>query len=199
MFRRNRNLDPSNWLVVGLGNPGPGYSVTRHNLGRMALQKWVEDLPEPPKKLKNYGYVWTYDLGQNSNPKIFIVTLSSFMNRSGSPLRSIMSFYKVAAAKLIVVHDDLDLNFGAIRLKFGGGAGGHNGVRDIIQALGTNEFFRVRAGVGRPNGSISAADYVLQEFSDEQASELSNLLTRIVEASECLIQEGLLSAQQRIH
>ena len=199
MFRRNRNSDPSNWLVVGLGNPGSQYSATRHNLGRMALEKWVVDMPRPPKKFKSHGYVWTGDLGLNSNSRVFIATLSSFMNRSGSPLKSIMSSYKVAAAQLIVVHDDIDLSFGAIKLRFGGGAGGHNGVRDIIQTLGTNEFFRVRAGVGRPDESISAAEYVLQEFSEEQAGELSNLLTKVVEASECLIEEGLLSAQQRIH
>lgn len=197
MPRLTRPPVSDDWLVVGLGNPGPQYSTTRHNLGKMALEKWAANLSASPKKLKRHGDVWEHFSRLGS--RIWLATLSSFMNRSGSPTRGIMSFHKVVTQRLVIVHDDLDLPFGAIKLKFGGGGGGHNGVRDVVQALGTAEFFRVRVGIGRPAGQISAADYVLQKFSNEQAAGLQEILQRIIEAAECLVEEGLLDAQQKFH
>jgi PTH1 family peptidyl-tRNA hydrolase len=132
-------------------------------------------------------------------PKLVLAKPNSFMNLSGGPVAALLRFYSLDASRLIVLHDELDIPFDTVRLKSGGGHGGHNGVRDIAAALGTPEFARVRIGIGRPPGRQEAADYVLTPFSKAEREVLPSLLSDAADATELLITDGLLEAQQRVH
>lgn len=149
------------------------------------------------QKFKSHGV-----LASVTHPAGFTLrlgALSSFMNRSGNPVQAMLAFHKIPTGHLIVVHDDLDLPHGTIRLKFGGGHAGHNGLKDIARALGTLDFFRVRVGIGRPDDPRPVADYVLQRFSPEQEAGLPAVLREACDALEVLVTEGLTSAQQKVH
>jgi len=128
-----------------------------------------------------------------------LAALSSFMNRSGGPVQAMLAFHKIPPKQLVVVHDDLDLPFGVVRLKFGGGHAGHNGLKDIQRALGTPDFARVRVGIGRPEDPRPMADYVLQRFSAEHQEQLPAIMRLACDAVEALVTEGLTAAQQKIH
>ena len=132
-------------------------------------------------------------------PKLVLGRPNTFMNVSGGPVAALLRFYSLDASRLIVVHDELDVPFDAIKLKAGGGHGGHNGLRDIIAAIGTNEFTRVRVGIGRPPGRQDAADYVLRDFGSSERSALPNLLSDAADAVELIAAEGLTAAQQKFH
>ena len=134
-----------------------------------------------------------------SGIRLNLATTSSFMNVSGAPVRAMMAFYKIPPEQLIVVHDELDLDPGVVRLKMGGGHAGHNGIRDIAQALGTPDFLRIRVGIGRPEGRIPPADYVLQRHTAEQETTMAQTFTTVCSAIELLATEGLTAAQSRIH
>ena len=182
---------------MGLGNPGSQYEHTRHNIGQMVVAACAEAAGVNFQKFKSHGV-----LAAVSHPGGFtfrLGALSSFMNRSGAPVQAMLAFHKIPPRQLIVVHDDLDLPFGTIRLKEGGGHAGHNGLKDIARALGTLDFYRVRVGIGRPDDPRPVADYVLQRFSAEQEAVLPNLLGRACEAVEAVVTEGLTAAQQKIH
>lgn len=135
----------------------------------------------------------------SDGPRLVLAKPNSFMNLSGGPVAALLRFYKITPAKLIVVHDELDIPFDSVRLKSGGGHGGHNGLRDIIAAIGTPDFIRVRVGVGRPPGRQPAADYVLRDFASAEREMLPNLLTDAADAVESVASEGLTAAQQRFH
>jgi PTH1 family peptidyl-tRNA hydrolase len=132
-------------------------------------------------------------------PRLILAKPNSFMNLSGGPTASLLKFYKLPASQLIVVHDELDIPFDRIRLKFGGGAGGHNGIKDIIAAIGTPDFTRVRVGIGRPPGRQSAADFVLRDFASTERATLPSLLTDAADAVEQIARDGLTAAQLRFH
>ncbi len=132
-------------------------------------------------------------------PKLILARPNTFMNVSGGPVAALLRFYSLDASRLIVVHDELDVPFDTIKLKAGGGHGGHNGLRDIIAAIGTNEFVRVRVGIGRPPGRQDAADYVLRDFGSSERSALPNLLSDAADAVELIAAEGLTAAQQKFH
>src|SRR5690606_25004092 len=137
--------------------------------------------------------------GGRPGPAAVIAVPHSYMNESGGPVKAIMGFYGAGPDRLIVIHDELDIEAGSVRLKLGGGEGGHNGLRSISRALGTKEYVRVRVGIGRPPGRMEAADYVLRDFSTTERADLPFLLGDAADAVELLAQEGLLAAQQRFH
>lgn len=186
------------WLVVGLGNPGPGYAAHRHNVGQMALAELADRMRVTFKTHKANATV-AEGRPIPGGPKLVLAKPNTFMNVSGGPVSQLTRFYSLDASRVVVLHDELDLPFDTVRLKAGGGHGGHNGLRDIIAALGTNEFARVRIGIGRPPGRQDAADFVLKPFSGAEREVLPNLLADAADATEQLVAEGLLAAQQRFH
>lgn len=186
------------WIVVGLGNPGPRYETTRHNVGQMVIDELARRRGERFKAHKAGARVVETWL-RPGGAKIVLAKLNSFMNVSGGPVSSLAKFYGVDPEHIIVIHDELDIPFDTLKLKVGGGHGGHNGVRDIAKALDTPEFPRIRVGIGRPLGRQDAADWVLDPFSATDRKTLPNLLADSADAAELLIDEGLLAAQQRWH
>ncbi|WP_298119439.1 aminoacyl-tRNA hydrolase [uncultured Aurantimicrobium sp.] len=186
------------WLVVGLGNPGPDYAGHRHNVGQMAVSQLASDIGVSFKSHKANALVaegWVRPGG----PKLVIAKPNTFMNLSGGPVANLLKFYGVEPANLIVLHDELDIDFDVIRLKSNGGHGGHNGLRDIIAAIGTNEFNRVRIGIGRPPGRQDAADFVLSNFNSTEREILPHVLAHATDAVETIADEGMLAAQQRFN
>jgi PTH1 family peptidyl-tRNA hydrolase len=186
------------WLVVGLGNPGPGYAGHRHNVGQMALAELAHRVSATFKTHKANATVAEARLSPGG-PKLILAKPNSFMNLSGGPVAQLLRFYDLDASRLIVLHDELDIPFDTIRLKSGGGHGGHNGIRDIAAAIGTPDFVRVRIGIGRPPGRQDAADFVLKPFSGAEREVLPSLLSDAVDATELVITDGLLAAQTRFH
>jgi peptidyl-tRNA hydrolase, PTH1 family len=186
------------FVVVGLGNPGPGYAGNRHNVGQMVLDELAARMGAGFRKHKTPNQVAEGRVVPGG-PRLVLAKPGSFMNTSGGPVSSVLNFYGVGADDLIVVHDELDLPFDTVRLKGTGGHGGHNGLRDIIKATGTNEFVRVRVGIGRPPGRQDPADYVLRDFSATEKKSLPNLLADAADAIESIATDGLLAAQQRFH
>jgi PTH1 family peptidyl-tRNA hydrolase len=183
-------------LVVGLGNPGPGYAGNRHNAGFMVVDELAGRLGARFKAHKSGADVVEGRLGSR---RAVLAKPRTFMNVSGGPVVAVARFYKVEPADIIVVHDELDLPFGTVRLKRGGGENGHNGLRSISKALATKDYFRVRFGVGRPPGRMDPADFVLRDFSSMERRELPFVVDRCADAVESLLAEGLEPAQNRFH
>jgi PTH1 family peptidyl-tRNA hydrolase len=183
-------------LVVGLGNPGPGYAGNRHNVGAMVVDHLARRVGGRFKSHKSGADVLETRL---AGRRTVLARPRSFMNLSGSPVAGLTRFFKVPATDLVVVHDDLDLDHGVIRLKRGGGEGGHNGLRSITTSLGTRDYLRVRFGIGRPPGRMDAADYVLRDFSTVERRELDLLVDRCADAVEQLLAEGLSATQNQLH
>ncbi len=186
------------WLVVGLGNPGPGYAGHRHNVGQMALAELAHRTSAAFRSHKADAAVAEARLTPGG-PKLILAKPNTFMNLSGGPVALLLRFYQLDAARLIVLHDELDIPFDTIRVKSGGGHGGHNGVRDIAAAIGTPDFTRVRIGIGRPPGRQDAADFVLKPFTGAEREVLPSLLADAADATELVITEGLPAAQARFH
>jgi PTH1 family peptidyl-tRNA hydrolase len=186
------------WLIVGLGNPGPRYEATRHNVGQMVVDELAGRRAEPFKQHKANARVAETWL-RPGGPKLVLAKPNSFMNVSGGPVANLARFYGTAPERVIVVHDELDIPFDTLRLKTGGGHGGHNGVRDVAKALGSPEFLRVRVGIGRPPGRQDPADWVLDPFSATDRQTLPILISDAADAVERIIDEGLVAAQQRFH
>ncbi|MHC5797345.1 aminoacyl-tRNA hydrolase [Lacisediminihabitans sp. FW035] len=191
-------MDSTQWLVVGLGNPGPDYASNRHNVGQMVLADLADRASASFRSHKTNSTVAEGRTGLEG-PRLVLAKPNSFMNLSGGPVAALLNFYKIEPAQLIVVHDELDIPFDKIKIKFGGGHGGHNGIRDIISAIGTGDFTRVRVGIGRPPGRQSAADFVLRDFGSTERSVLPNLLTDAADAVESIARDGLTAAQLRFH
>jgi peptidyl-tRNA hydrolase, PTH1 family len=191
------------WLVVGLGNPGPEYAGNRHNVGAMVLDVLSERVGGSFKRHKNRAAVQEGRLGVlpggAPGPRVVLAKPSSYMNSSGGPVAGLAQFYSVDPARVVVVHDELDIPFADIRLKLGGGEGGHNGLRSVTRSLGTKDYLRVRVGVGRPPGRMDAADYVLRDFSASERKALGVLLEEAADAVELLVLQGLQAAQQQVH
>lgn len=191
------------WLVVGLGNPGPRYESTRHNVGQMVVAELAarrgEALRAPGSKGNRASARVAETWLRPGGAKLVLAAPTSFMNVSGGPVSQLARFYDVPAERIVLVHDELDIPFDTIKLKVGGGHGGHNGIRDVAKALGTPEFPRVRVGIGRPPGRQDPADWVLDPFSSTQCTQLPVLIGDAADAVEQIIDEGLLAAQQRYH
>ncbi|GAA1685489.1 aminoacyl-tRNA hydrolase [Microcella alkalica] len=186
------------WLVAGLGNPGPGYAGNRHNVGQMALDELASRLGGRFSRHRSTTMLAEVRLRAGGR-KLVLVKPLSYMNASGGPVSSAAKYFGIPPERVVVLHDDLDLPFESIKLKADGGHGGQNGVRDIIKALGTQEFPRVRIGIGRPPGRQDAADYVLKDFPSAEKARLPFLLSDAADAVELLVEHGLLAAQQRFH
>lgn len=191
------------WLVVGLGNPGPRYEQTRHNVGQMVIAELAARRGETLRAPANRGNRANARVAETwlrpGGAKLVLAAPTSFMNVSGGPVSQLARFYDVPAERIVLVHDELDIPFDTIKLKVGGGHGGHNGIRDVAKALGTAEFPRVRVGIGRPPGRQDPADWVLDPFSSTQRDQLPVLIGDAADAVEQIIDEGLLAAQQRYH
>jgi PTH1 family peptidyl-tRNA hydrolase len=187
------------WLVVGLGNPGPSYAGNRHNAGFMVLDLLGARAGGKFKAHKGRCDVVEGRVAGLSGPRAVLAKPKSFMNLSGGPVAAMRDFYKIPAERTVVVHDELDVDYGAIRLKLGGGDNGHNGLRSITSALGTKEYYRVRFGVGRPPGRQDPADFVLKDFSSVEKKDLDYHVDRCADAVEALLTKGLVEAQNLFH
>lgn len=185
------------WLVVGLGNPGPEYANTRHNVGVMAVEslarRWGGNL-SPHKYTRSEVFE-----GRHAGIKVVLARTRSYMNESGGPVSVLSDHFGVDPGHVILVHDELDIPFTALRIKHGGGDGGHNGLRSVRTSLGTGDTVRVRIGIGRPPGRQDAADFVLRSFSGSERAELPLVLERAGDAVECIIVHGVPEAQNRFN
>jgi PTH1 family peptidyl-tRNA hydrolase len=186
------------WLLVGLGNPGPGYSGNRHNVGQMVLDTLAKRIGANFKAHKSNSVVAEARLGFGG-PKIVLAKPLSYMNTSGGPVSSLAKFYSVDPSQIVVVHDELDIDPNQVRIKFGGGHAGHNGLRDIIAAIGTQDFVRVRVGIGRPPGRQEVADFVLKDFSAGERTELPVTLEIAADALQAIVESGVQAAQQKFN
>jgi PTH1 family peptidyl-tRNA hydrolase len=184
------------WLVVGLGNPGPGYAATRHNAGFMVVDLLAERIGGRFKAHKGGAEVVE---GRVAGQRVVLAKPKSFMNLSGGPTAAAQNFFKVPLEQLVVVHDELDIEYGALRLKRGGGDGGHNGLKSISKSVGSREYLRVRFGIGRPPGRQDPADFVLKPFTSTEAKELPLNVDRAADAVEALLTGSLEVAQNRYH
>jgi len=194
--------DDGPWLIAGLGNPGPDYAGNRHNVGAMVLDALAGELGERFGRHKARADVVSVRLpaaGGRPGPALVLAKPSSYMNESGGPVAGLVRFFRIGPDRLIVVHDELDLPFGELRLKRGGGEGGHNGLRSISQSIGTKDYCRLRFGIGRPPGRMDPADYVLRDFSGAERKELGVLVAAAADALRDVAGTGWLRAQERLH
>ncbi|MFG2223933.1 aminoacyl-tRNA hydrolase [Streptomyces sp. NPDC050161] len=188
--------DADPWLVVGLGNPGPEYAGNRHNVGFMVADLLAERMRGRFKAHKARAQVVEGRVGPpgTAGRRVVVAKPQSFMNLSGGPTTALRDFYKVPVSQIIAVHDELDIDFGALRLKSGGGDNGHNGLKSITKSLGA-DYHRVRFGIGRPPGRMPVADFVLKDFASVERKELDYFVDRAADAVEALVLEGLERAQ----
>ena len=188
------------WLVVGLGNPGPTYAGHRHNVGYLVVDELARRMGSGFRAHKTgRADVVEGRLGAPGTPvpRVVLAKSRSFMNESGGPVKALATFYKVPADRVIAIHDELDIDFGTLRIKRGGGDNGHNGLKSMRSSLGTGEFFRVRAGIGRPPGRQDVADFVLSNYSTKERKELPLQVDTAADAIESLITDGLEKTQSR--
>lgn len=180
------------WLVVGLGNPGPAYANTRHNIGYLVADELVGRVGGSWRAHKSgRAAVVEGRLGGIPGTRVVLMRARSYMNESGGPVSSIAKFYDVPPEHIVAVHDELDLDFGRLRVKYAGGDNGHNGLRSMRQSLGTGDFYRVRFGIGRPPGRQPTADFVLRPFSAAERKEVPLEVDRAADAVESLVVRGL--------
>jgi len=184
-------------LIVGLGNPGSQYAKTRHNIGFTVADLLAARLGAPFKVHKRSGAEIV--TGRLGNRSVVVAKPRTFMNESGRHVGPLAKFYSVSPADVIVIHDELDIDFGTIRLKLGGGEGGHNGLRSIANALGTKDFQRVRIGIGRPPGRKDPAAFVLENFTAAERAEVATICELAADATELLLKTGLEPAQNQVH
>jgi PTH1 family peptidyl-tRNA hydrolase len=197
-FGRNAAENPASalppYLVVGLGNPGRQYRSNRHNIGFLLVDRLAEKLGVSFSRLESKALVTKADF---EGQRVVLAKPQTFMNLSGQATASLVKFYKVPLGNLLVAYDDVDLPFGSLRLRPGGGSAGQKGMASIIERLGTQDFPRLRLGIGRPPGRMDAAAYVLQDFSAGEAETLSATLERGVEATLIYIAQGLEAAMNQ--
>jgi PTH1 family peptidyl-tRNA hydrolase len=185
------------WLIVGLGNPGPEYAMNRHNVGFMVVDLLAERIGG---KFKRAGKAQAQVLEGRIGPagpgsrRVILAKPMSYMNLSGGPVNALRDFYKVPVAHIVAVHDELDIDYGTLRLKLGGGDNGHNGLKSMTKVMGP-DYHRVRFGIGRPPGRMQVADFVLKDFSSAERKELDYFVDRAADSVECLVTEGLERAQ----
>ncbi|HEX9034967.1 MAG TPA: aminoacyl-tRNA hydrolase [Streptosporangiaceae bacterium] len=184
------------WLIVGLGNPGPQYAGNRHNVGFMVADILAVRAGSGFRRDRSRVQAAT---GRLASLLVIIAKPTSFMNLSGGPVAAAASFYKVPPDRTVVIHDELDLPFGSIRLKVGGGDNGHNGLRSVTASLRTRDYYRVRVGIGRPPGRQDPAEFVLRDFSPAERKELPLLLEQAADAVDTLLGLGLAAAQNQVH
>jgi len=184
-------------IVVGLGNPGQEYAGTRHNVGQMVADELARRggaalKPQAKTRTRNAAV-------RIAGAGVVVAVPMSYMNVSGGPVSSLAKYQSVAPEDVVVIHDELDIPFGTVRIKRGGGSAGHNGLKDITKALGTPDYIRVRVGIGRPPGRMDAATFVLKPFSASERKELDLLIVDAADAVESVLEVGLEAAQQKWH
>lgn len=188
------------WLVVGLGNPGPSYAGHRHNVGHLVTDELATRMGSPFRAHKS-GRADVVEgrlaAPGTPGPRVVLARPRCYMNESGGPVKALATFYKVPPERVVAVHDELDIPFGTLRVKLGGGDNGHNGLRSVRSSLGTGDFHRVRVGIGRPPGRQDVSDFVLSSYSSAERKELPFQVDRAADAVETLLSEGLEATQQR--
>jgi PTH1 family peptidyl-tRNA hydrolase len=184
------------WVVLGLGNPGPSYAGNRHNAGFLVLDLLADRVGGRFKAAKGRADVVE---GRLAGQRVVLAKPKSYMNESGGPAAAMAQYYKVPVERFVVVHDELDIPFGALRLKRGGGDNGHNGLRSLTKALGSKEYLRVRFGIGRPPGRQDPADFVLKDFGTVERKELPFHVDRAADAVEAVVSGPLEAAQNTFH
>lgn len=184
------------YLIIGLGNPGSRYQYTRHNIGFMVLAelaaRWEVDL-----KHKSFDALW--NRGKIAGINVLLAMPQTYMNLSGNAARKLLAYFKADITKLIVIHDDLDLPFGTVRLKTGGGDAGHKGLKSIMTCLGSADFMRVRMGIGKPSGKYQIEDYVLEKFGQEESARLPQVIQFASEAAADIVTSGMQHAMAKYH
>lgn len=199
---RQSSGDADVWLVVGLGNPGPSYAGHRHNIGYAVADELARRLGSSWRAHKTgRADVVEGRLGApgTAAPRVVLARPRCYMNETGGPVKALATFYKVPTDRIIAIHDELDIDFGTLRTKFGGGDNGHNGLKSLRSSLGSGDFYRVRAGIGRPPGRQSPADFVLSNHTSTERKELPFQVDSAADAVECLIKAGLELTQQRFN
>ena len=188
------------WLIVGLGNPGDDYAATRHNIGQMVVDRLATRHSAKWSTHKSRTEAAAFKIGVGINAASILVAKSrSYMNESGGPISALAAFYKVPPSQMIVIHDELDIPFGAIRTKVAGGDNGHNGLKSLTSVFGTPEYFRIRMGIGRPQGQQDPGDFVLKQFASAERKSLDEFIDRGCDAVESLITNGLEITQQNFN
>ena len=193
--------EPGNdvWLVVGLGNPGPSYAGHRHNVGYLVTDELATRMGAPFRAHKSGRADVVEGRLAIGGPRVVLARPRCYMNEVGGPVKALATFYKVPPDHVVAIHDELDIAFGTLRIKLGGGDNGHNGLRSIRSSLGTGDFHRVRAGIGRPPGRQDVADFVLSNYSTAEKKELPFQVQDAADAVESLITDGLAATQQRFN
>ena len=187
------------FLVVGLGNPGPGYAGNRHNVGAMVLAELAARAGTKLTPGKGPRARSVSGDGRLAGRRVVLAQPTTYMNESGGPVQGLLGYHSIDPTCLVVVHDELDLDFDVVRLKRGGGEGGHNGLRSISRSTGTKDYLRVRVGIGRPPGRQDPADFVLKDFSATERKTLELLVGEAADATELLLEKGLEPAQNQVH
>jgi len=191
--------DSDVWLVVGLGNPGPSYAGHRHNVGYLVTDELAARMDSRFRAHKTGRADVVEGRLQPGGPKVVLARGRCYMNESGGPVKALATFYKVPPERIVAIHDELDIPFGTLRVKKGGGDNGHNGLRSMRSSLGTGDFHRVRAGIGRPPGRQDIADFVLSRYSSAEKKDLPRQVMDAADAVECLLTDGLEKTQQRFN
>lgn len=187
------------WLVVGLGNPGPSYAGHRHNIGYLVADELAGRMGSGFRAHKSGRAEVVEGRLVIGGPRVVLARPRSYMNEVGGPVRALATFYKIPPERVVAIHDELDIAFGTLRTKLGGGDNGHNGLKSMRSSLGTGDFYRVRCGIGRPPGRQDVADFVLSNYSSTERKELPFQIGDAADAVECLISEGLEQTQQRFN
>jgi PTH1 family peptidyl-tRNA hydrolase len=184
---------------VGLGNPGPGYAGNRHNVGAMVLDELAARAGIKLSAGKGPRARALSGEGRLAGRRVVLARPTAYMNESGGPVRGLLDYHSIPLTDLVVLHDELDIPFASVRLKRGGGEGGHNGLRSITRSTGGKDYLRVRIGIGRPPGRQDPADFVLRDFSATERKELDLVLAEAADATELLLERGLETAQNEVH
>ena len=192
-------MSDDRFLIVGLGNPGPRYAATRHNIGYAVVELIALRVAGRSARFKAHRSRCEIMETRLGGVPVVLARPMSYMNESGGPVNAAARFFKVPIERIVAVHDDLDLPFGALRVKRGGGEGGHNGLRSMSSALGSKEYARVRFGIGRPPGRQDPADFVLREFGSAERKQLPYLIDRAADATEAVVTVGLDAAQNEFN
>ena len=184
------------WLLIGLGNPGKDYEKTRHNIGAALISEYAKKAGVKFSSHKSRADIAEISIGVGAQRVLLIAaTLRCYMNESGGPTSSLANFFKVNSDHIIIAHDELDIPFQSIRVKYGGGDNGHNGLKSVTSGLSSSDYYRIRLGIGRPIGEQDPADFVLKAFSSAERKDLDLFLQRGIDAVELLITQGIEKAQ----
>jgi PTH1 family peptidyl-tRNA hydrolase len=200
MFGRSNKdkggASPNRWLLIGLGNPGKEYEKTRHNIGAALISEYAKKAGVKFSSHKSRADIAEISIGVGAQRVLLIAaTLRCYMNESGGPTSSLANFFKVNSDHIIIAHDELDIPFQSIRVKYGGGDNGHNGLKSVTSGLSSSDYYRIRLGIGRPIGEQDPADFVLKPFSSAERKDLDLFLQRGIDAVELLITQGIEKAQ----